>query len=86
MIVCEPKSAYRARLDGDWEAIKRELADLSSIEALNEWEADFFNGRARVSPWWLLVAELANDRRAELELAEAEAAMDAEVGRIFREG
>jgi len=86
VIVSQPKSAYRAKIDGDWHAHAAEIAQLGSLLALADWQKDFILRRARGLPegWAALILEACDDRRAELSASAALHEMDRHIGQIAR--
>jgi hypothetical protein len=77
MRVWRPKTAYAARTDGDWTALKEEIAQVPDPDA---WWQDFIlSGRLRDLPtgWQEQVSDALNERRAELLVIRQSKSLDA---------
>lgn len=85
-MVWKPRSAYRAKIDGDWDRLRQEVLAIGSEPQLDAFWADFLVRRARDLPpdWTESLRDFCDDRRDEIRAEARERAMDREVGQIAR--
>lgn len=77
MLAKAPKSAYRAKLDGDWEQLHAEIVSLGSVAACEAWWTNLLLDRDLPAGWQAELWEALEARRAEIAAERAMRAMDA---------